>query len=172
MSDGLEHKENPLANDPANNSPAEKDVEVTKARLADLESLVEHKDGELRTTAARVAGLEEVLSSRDAEIAGLKQAKAAVETALASAVSSYRTLVLQANAGIVEEMVGGDTIEAIDDSVARTKALVGKVREGLAREISVIRVPAGAPERTSPEITNLSPREKIQYAMVRQTHHR
>ncbi|MBI2836135.1 MAG: hypothetical protein HYX85_00375 [Chloroflexi bacterium] len=162
MSDGLHDKEYLPANEPENSNSAEKEVEATKARLAELESLMVRKDEELRATSARIAGLEEALSGRDTEIASLKLAKADVEATFAGAVLSYRSLVLRANQGIVEELVGGDTVQAIDDSVTRAKALVGKVREGLAREISAIRVPAGAPERTSPDISGLSPREKIQ----------
>ena len=45
------------------------------------------------------------------------------------------------------------------------KALVTKVKQGLEIEISLARVPAGAPERTLPDLSALSPREKIQYAI-------
>ena len=68
---------------------------------------------------------------------------------------------------IIEELVTGETVEPIDVSLSRAKELVSKVRLGVQNEISLAKVPAGAPERTSPDLSTLSPREKIQFAMGR-----
>jgi len=136
-------------------------------RLAGLEK-------QLVQVKTRLAELEQIVTSRDSEVAGLKQSKGEVEArvqdlnrALTEAVASYRAMVVQANPQI-EELVSGDTIEAIDQSVSQAKALVSKVRQGLEAEISLTRIPAGAPERTAPELS-LSPREKIQAALAGRT---
>ena len=62
-------------------------------------------------------------------------------------------------------MISGGSLEPIDESLARAKALVSRVREGIESRISLSRVPAGAPERTAPDFSGLTPREKIQYAV-------
>ena len=89
----------------------------------------------------------------------------ALNDSLSKAVASYKAVVARANPEVIEELITGDTISSIDDSLYRAKELVSKVRRGVESEISLAKVPAGAPERTSPDLSALSPREKIQYAM-------
>jgi chromosome segregation ATPase len=136
-------------------------------RLAELEN-------QLAQAKARLAELEQAVASRESELASLKQSKTEAEAmvqelshSLTEAVASYRAIVAQANPEI-EGLVSGDTIEAINESVSQAKALVSKVRQGLEAEISLARIPAGAPERTAPELS-LSPREKIQAALTGRT---
>jgi len=145
--------------------------EVTEAGTTETESPLSQEE-ELGRVSARLVELEELVASKESEIAGLKQLNAELEArlesvsnSLARAVASYKETVVRANPEVVEELITGDTIEAIDESVARAKHLVSKVRQGLAAEISLARIPAGAPERTSPDLSALSPREKIQYAI-------
>jgi hypothetical protein len=47
----------------------------------------------------------------------------------------------------------------------KAKLLVGKIRQGLESEIAATRIPGGAPVRIEPDISELSPIEKIKYAM-------
>jgi len=146
---------------------------VSEAGVADLESLMAQKDEELAKANARLVELEQAVASKDSETATLKQAEAELEgrlttvsNSLAEAVTSYKTMAIQANPEVIEELVSGDTIESINESLNKAKALVSKVRQGLETEISLAKVPAGAPERTSPDLSALSPREKIQYAIA------
>jgi hypothetical protein len=88
-----------------------------------------------------------------------------ISNSLTEAVANYKTTVLQANPEVIEELISGDTIESINESLSKAKTLVSKVRQGVEAEISLAKVPAGAPERTSPDLSALSPREKIQYAI-------
>ena len=76
-------------------------------------------------------------------------------------------MVAQANPEVIDELISGDSIASIDESVSRAKEMVSKVRRGIESEISLAKVPAGAPERTAPDLSALSPREKIQYAIGR-----
>ncbi len=121
---------------------------------------------------ARIVELEETVSDRDSEAASLKKYVAELEGMLSSsrdslveAVSRYRDMVIQASPGVLEELVSGDSITSIDESLQKAKNLIGKVREGLEAEVSLARVPAGAPERRLPDLSALSPREKIQYGI-------
>ncbi len=147
---------------------------VSEARVAELESLVAQRDEELAKANARLIELEQVVATRDSDVAELKQSKGELEvrlthigTSLDEAVAGYKALVVQANPDVIEELVSGGTIEAINESLGKAKTLVNKVRQGLEAEISLARVPAGAPERASPDLSALSPREKIQYAIKR-----
>ncbi len=147
------------------NSPESQSGEQSQPEVEEL--------GQSVVSEAGVAELEQVIANKDTEIATMKQAKGELEerlktlsNSLGEAVASYRTMVVKANPEVIEELIGGDTIEAINESLKKAKTLVSKVRQLLEAEISLAKVPAGAPERTSPDISALSPREKIQYAIA------
>jgi len=146
--------------------------EASGERAAELESLIAQKDQELALKDTRISELETTVASQEGEIAALKQAVAEssdnlnkVNESLKQAVTSYKALVIQSNPDVPEELITGDSIEAIADSLAAARELVTKIKKGMEAEISLVRVPVGAPERTAPDLSALSPREKIQYAI-------
>jgi len=127
-------------------------------RVTELESLLTTKDAELANANARVAELEQAA-------VGASERLNRLEGSLAQAVSSYKTRVVQSNPDVLKELITGDNIEAIDNSLVKARELIGKVKSGIEAEISSARVPAGAPQRTSLGAQALSPREKIQQAL-------
>lgn len=142
------------------------------ADAIDAESLLVQKDEELARAGTRIMELEEALSGRDVDIVALEQSINGLEEklavtgdSLAKAVNGYREMIIRTNPDIVAELIGGDTIELLDESLTKARDLIGRVRQGLETEISLARVPAGAPERQPPDLSALSPREKIQYAI-------
>ncbi len=142
------------------------------SRVAELEGLIAQKNQELASRDTRISELEQGTASLEGEIDTLKQAVTEsndnlgkLNESLKQAVTSYKVLVIQSNPDVPEELVTGDSFEAITDSLASAKKLIGKIRKGMEAEISLVRVPAGAPERTPPDLSALSPREKIQYAI-------
>ncbi len=148
------------------------ELESIKGELERLKRENETLTGELSSREGKISELEQALASRSAENATLKQTLAELEEKVNSvsqklnqAVSSYKALVIQANPGVIEELISGDSIEQINESVERAKALTSKVRKELETEVSKTRIPAGAPERTLPDLSALSSREKIKYAI-------
>jgi len=146
--------------------------EASRARIAELENLIAQQDQELASRNTRISELEQMTASLESEVATLKQAVTEsdeslnkLNESLKQAVASYKALVIQSNPDVPEELVTGDSIEAITDSLASAKELVTKIRKGMEAEVSLARVPIGAPERTAPDLSALSPREKIQYAI-------
>ncbi len=135
-----------MPDDKLDHIPAEEELESLKARIDELEgSVVEKveelkaKDTRLSEARTRIAELEQIIADRDNELAALKQALAESEevltgarNSLAQAVASYRTLVVQANPDILDELITGDSIEAIDH-LYNFAASFGDV-EGLAVE--------------------------------------
>jgi len=161
-----------LPDDELNQNPQGEELELTTARAIELEGLVAQKDEELAKAGGRITELEQAAASLDSEVVTLKQSLVEsdekltkVNDSLAEAVASYRALAIQSNPGVVDQLISGDTIDDINESVEMAKTLIGKVREGLEAEIVASRVPAGAPQRTPPDLSGLSPREKIQYAI-------
>jgi len=144
---------------------AGKELDSLKAEKAALVS-------ELETRNTRITELETAASEKDSEIATLKQTVVddnqkleAVNEDISQAVAAYKTIVVKANPGVIEELITGNTITEIDQSLENARTLISKVRGGIEQEIASGRVPAGAPQRTSPDLSALSPREKIQYAI-------
>ncbi len=120
---------------------------------------------ELEQTVARVAELEGLVAQKEEEMVKANSHITELEQAVTQAVAVYRVLVVQSNPDVIEEMVTGDTIDDINSSLKRAKTFVSKVREGLEAEMAGAKVPAGAPQRTPIDLSALSPREKIQYAI-------
>ena len=153
-------------------STPEEELEQARAKIAELEGLLAQRDKELASRDSRISELEQLVVDRDDQIATLKQSVAELEqkltdvnNALTQAIASYRALVVKTNPGVPEELITGDTIEAIDKSLANAQTLIDMVRQELEAEIAAAKVPAGAPQRAPVDLSALSPREKIQYAI-------
>ena len=58
-----------------------------------------------------------------------------------------------------------DDIEAVDASLIAARDLVGRVRTHIETEAHASRVPAGAPPRTAPDYSALSPEQKIRLGL-------
>jgi len=120
----------------------------------------------------KVTEFEQVIAEKDSEITTLKKSEkelkdkvSALSKSLTEAVTGYKERVIQMNPEITEELINGDTIEAVNASLEKAISLVGRVKKSVEKEISHIRVPAGAPGRRTSDLSALSPREKIQYAI-------
>ena len=169
MADELGQAENTAESAPDGENPPE--PEETQ-EIPESDSLLAQKTEELARANTRLEELEEAIVGKDGEIAGLKQDKdeledrlSALSGSLTEAVAGYKVMVVRANPEVIEDLITGDTIESINESLDRAKALVSRVRQGVEAEISLAKVPVGAPERTPPDLSTLSPREKIQYAI-------
>ncbi len=127
---------------------------------------------ELKTRDSVIAGLEQTLAEKDGEINATKQLldtaitdSASNSEKLRQAVAAYKEMVAQANPGLVAGMLKGETIEEIDESAKSAQALIDRVKQEVAAESARVRVPAGAPQRTPLDLSGLTSREKIKYAM-------
>jgi cell division septum initiation protein DivIVA len=139
----------------------ESEIDAIKLENEDLKR--ELKDGD-----EKIAGLEKSLAEKDSELSAanrsLDEAKQViVETSvdLSEAVAAYREMAGQVNPGLVAEMIKGETINEIDSSLKSAKELVEKVRQEMEAESAGVRVPAGAPQRSAPDLSALTAREKI-----------
>ncbi len=143
-------------------------------------------DVDLEALIVRVATAEATLrlaqDERDAVTAALDQeraARAGAESALlavqaereaavqrlADGAGRYRAALLAAAPEVPPELVVGDTVDAIDRSLAAARETVAAVRRQLAERTAVERVPAGSPARGGPDLSALSAREKIALAL-------
>ena len=132
----------------------------------------EDLDEKLKFRDARIIGLEQLLAAKESETAalkneldGLKQALDGRNKALAQATADFKQMLVEANPGLPPELIGGDTITAVKDSLKYARAVVDKVRQEIDAAAARTRIPAGAPQRAAPDLSGLSPREKIQQGL-------
>ena len=123
----------------------------------------------------RLSGLEEALGQRDARIAHLEAALGEAEDAakrrdeemegvnarLAQAVELYRGSLLASEPDVPEDMVQGSTVEVVQESLARVRQMVEQVRGRMEARASLERTPLGVPARSAPDLSALTPQEKI-----------
>ncbi len=108
---------------------------------------------------AELAELRTALEQRDLEIEAL-------QSRLASATARYREALLAAAPDVPEELVGGESPEEVETSLAGARQMVEKVRGRIEAQIVGERVPSGAPVRGNQEFSGMSSREKIAYALT------
>jgi uncharacterized coiled-coil protein SlyX len=148
------------------------EVETNGSEIDSLKLEKESLARELKSRDDAIAKLEQALTGKDSEVTAMKQALddttqklKDMGEVLPKAVAAYKEIVAQANPGILAEMINGDTIEGINESLKNARALVERVRQEVGAEAARVRVPGGAPQRTPLDMSALSPREKIQYAL-------
>ena len=83
------------------------------------------------------------------------------------AAAKHRLLLLSGAPEIPEELVSGETVDEVEKSLAAAREVVDKVKIKLEAKLLTERVPAGAPPRSSADLSTLSPKDKIAYALSR-----
>jgi chromosome segregation ATPase len=141
----------------------------------DTESLRSENEtlaGEVKARGAAILKLEQALAAKESEIITLKKELAELKLALDGlaaeiprAVAAYKEMIVQADPGILPELITGDTIEEVKDSVRNARAVMDRVRQEMEAEAAKTRIPAGAPPRAPLDLSGLSAREKIQHGL-------
>ena len=131
----------------ASESPRESQLDTLTAALS-------QRDARIAELEAALGDAESVVQSRVEEIEG-------VNARLAQAVEMYRSSLLAAEPDVPEDMVQGASVEAVQESLERARQMVAQVRGRLEAQTSMERTPMGAPARSAPDMSALSPQEKI-----------
>jgi hypothetical protein len=91
----------------------------------------------------------------------------ALRAQLADAAKHYRELLLAGSPEVPAELVTGATVEEVDASFAAARGVVQQVRRRIEEQAGAEHVPAGAPPRAAPDLSGLSPADKIAHALSR-----
>jgi hypothetical protein len=89
------------------------------------------------------------------------------EKDLKEAVAKYRVTLEKDNPEILPELLRGETVEELNGSLEKARALTDKVKKGLEEKAKEIHIPAGAPERAPLDVDSLSSTEKIKEGLSR-----
>jgi len=159
------------------------DLEAAKSQVEDLNSQLGERDARIGGIQIELTEQAVLVEDKERELVTLRQASEAdqgnittLSESLQEAITKYRASLVAANPEIPQEMIAGEAIADIDISLEEAKALVEKVASSLerrqeeeARATLLGRVPTGAPERSSPDFSSMSAREKIEYAIRKET---
>ena len=148
------------------------DNERLQATAADREARALHLDelnGQLReqlaAAQAELSAGQGELSSVQAGLSAAQAEKDDLHARLQAAVGKYREVLLAAAPEVVQEMVAGESIEEVDAAMERARQTVLQVRERLESQTQAGRVPTGSPPRAAPDLSALSPIEKIRLGL-------
>ena len=137
---------------------ADEEKAETTEQPTDAQTRIMELQNQLTERDQRIAALEGSVSTSQKELTDAR-------TSLGQAVASYKTLVTQANPDVLAELISGDSVAIVDQSLQSAKELVGRVKKTIATETAATRIPAGAPQRTALDVSALSAREKIHYGL-------
>jgi chromosome segregation ATPase len=147
---------------------AHADIERLETRLAEVEAQAATRETEigglrrdLEAARGEIAEREAVLASHAAEIDSLHAQVAEADERSRLAAARYREAVLEREPELPADLVGGETVEAVEESLTRARDTVAQVRRHIEEQAQAARVPAGAPVRGAPDLSGLSAAEKI-----------
>ena len=164
---------------------------ATEQAGGDADGHAESDSGEASTEVqTSVDDLQSELAARDERVAALEEQVISLERELSSTVSRYRLALLDASPEVPGDLVGGESAEELEASLAKAKGVVEQVRSRLLEgmesasrgtersddgdatgqdtEPVVGRIPAGAPARSMDDgSADLSARDKIALGLER-----
>jgi len=161
----------------------EEEVTALQERIGEMEAEVERLSATAADGEARAAHLEEALQSATADLRGIRGELAQAQTEaqdrgeevealqgrLGQAAAKYRDLLLAQAPQVPAELVVGESIEEVEEAMERARRTVAQVRDHLEAQARSERVPAGSPPRGQPDLSALSPAEKIRLGLQRQS---
>ena len=155
------------------NVPDGEEMAAMQEQLADARAEVERLQRDAANAVAEAAYLrDDVRASHDAIAAATAEAvtlREQVNAATGRAKSSaerYRDLVVRTEPALPADLISGGDVDAIDASVTAAREIVGRVRSHIEAQAQAGRVPAGAPSRSAPDLSALTPEQKIRHGLA------
>jgi DNA repair exonuclease SbcCD ATPase subunit len=148
------------------------DVERLQSQLADLtarqsqqETEVQELLDQLEASRAETEAVQSRATAHAEEMQRISESMAAAEARGREAVQRYREVVLEREPQLPADLVTGESIGEVDAAAERARQTVAQVRQHLDQQSQALRIPAGAPARGSPDVSELSSAEKIRLGL-------
>jgi len=140
-----------------------------EARAAHLEETLAQLQEQQSRLSASLREAQVQLADRDEEMAALHQEVEALQAGLKAAAGKYRDALLASRPEVPPDLVGGETVEEVDQQLEGALRMVTQLlRSHLESQAQALRVPTGAPARRAPDLSALSPAEKIVHGLSQQ----
>ena len=148
-------------------------IKSVKLIVFDLDGTLLNDNGEIGIETKRLINeLQKNITQKNEQIENLKSSVSAfkqdidrINKDFEKSLTSYRNMVIKAHPGIPDELISGKNVDDINASLERAIKIVERVKKGLWDSQENERVPVGAPTRSVRSPENMSPREKIHYAL-------
>lgn len=144
---------------------ARAELERLQVAAADSEARAAHVESQEAELRHELSQANHEAEAREEELASLREQTETLGERVRSSAERYRELVLQQAPELPSELVTGETVEEIDVALERARETVSKVRGHLESQAQAGRVPAGAPPRSGPDLSAMSPEEKIRFGL-------
>ena len=152
--------------------PDGEELAAMQEQLAEARAEVERLQREAANAVAEAAFLRddvrmsnEAVAAANAEAESLREQLDGASQRAMAAAERYRDLVVRTEPMLPADLIAGDDPDAIDASVTAARTMITTLRERLERQFDISHVPAGAPVRSSPDLSALSPEQKIRYGL-------
>jgi uncharacterized phage infection (PIP) family protein YhgE len=139
-----------------------------EARAAHLEETLAQLQEQQSQLSASLREAQDQLAARDEELVALREQVEGLQASLKAAASKYRDAMLASKPEVPPDLVSGETVEEVDQQVEATLRMVAQLRDHLESQAQALRVPTGAPARRAPDLSALSPGEKIVHGLSQQ----
>ena len=153
--------------------PNGEELAALHEQLADARADVERLQLDAANAVAEAAFLrDDVRVSHEAVAAATTEATALREQIdsatqrAQTAAERYRDLVVRTEPALPSDLISGGDVDAIDASVTAAREIVGRVRSHIESRARAGRVPAGAPPRSAPDLSALTPEQKIRHGLA------
>jgi chromosome segregation ATPase len=140
---------------------ARAELEALQTTAADREARAIHLEAQLAEAREELSNARGDAEAQAGELMELRERAAGLESAVRESAERYRALAIERSSELPEELIGGETIDEIDEAIARARETVSKVRGHLETHAQATRVPVGAPARSAVDVSSLSAEEKI-----------
>jgi len=151
---------------------AHADVERLQTQMADLTARQSQHDaelqelrGQLETSRGEAESARNEATGHAKEIERLRESVVTAEAQGKEAVRRYRDAMLEREPQLPADLVAGDSITELDAAIERARQTVAQVRQHLDLQAQALRIPAGAPARGDPDVSDLSSAEKIRLGL-------
>jgi DNA repair exonuclease SbcCD ATPase subunit len=144
---------------------ARRELEALQGQVADAEARAAHYRQQAALLQQQLEEARQEAARRQEELAQARDEAEALRQQLRQAALRYREARLAARPELPPELVTGETLEEIDQQLQQAEGIVARLRERMAEEAQGQRFPAGAPPRRAPDLSALSPLEKIRQGL-------
>ncbi len=156
---------------------AQAQIESLQAAAADAEARAATAREELTDAKGARSSVEALLAesaaAREAaedELSGMRSEVEEARSRLVEAAVKYREAKLASAPEIPQDLVpAAETLAEIDAGFEAAQRVVGQLRERMREERQPARVPVGSPARRAPDLSSLSPSEKIRLGLQQLT---
>jgi len=114
---------------------------------------------------AEAAAAGDAVAAFDADVSAMRDELTRADERLRDAAERYRRRILEAEPWLTPDLVSGETLDEIDAAVERARDVAARVRAQLETQAGAPRVPAGAPPRTGPDLSHMTPEQKIRHGL-------